>query len=107
MPKSLSVPEAQSHRELLLLPRTSAPPSLCPPPLAVTAQDHGLWTHPSLVLHAPSLWDRGICMLFSIRPSSTAPSLPVLPTCWACLAIPEHFRSRPLLPCTLSNTAVH
>lgn len=41
MPKSLSVPEAQSHRELLLLPRTAAPPSLCPPPLAVTAQDHG------------------------------------------------------------------
>lgn len=27
-------------------------------------------------------------MLFSIRPSSTALSLPVLPTCWACLAIP-------------------
>lgn len=53
MPESLSVPEAQSHRELLLLPRTSAPPSLCPPALAVTAQDHGLWTHPSLVLHAP------------------------------------------------------
>lgn len=60
MPKSLSVPEAQSHRELLLPPPDPAPPSLCPPALAVTAQDYGLWTHPSLVLHAPSPGQRDL-----------------------------------------------
>ena len=45
-------------------------------------------------------------MLFSIRPSSTAASLAVLPTCWACQVIPgskEHAIA-PLYPANTCGT---